>query len=229
MDKVMMKNVLAQAGIPSVPYRLVTAGGPGSDCGGTIAGLEDALTYPMFVKPCNLGSSVGISKARDREELHCALALASCYDRRLIVEQGVDAREVEVAVLGNDDPSVSVVGEVISHREFYDYDAKYTEGLADLRIPAEITAGQSRRVQELARSAFLAVNAGGLARVDFFIRRSDGEVILNEINTMPGFTATSMYPKLWEHSGLPYAELVDRLISLAFEAHRGKQNRSTDR
>jgi D-alanine-D-alanine ligase len=229
MDKIMMKTVLAQAGLPSVPYHLVVLRHGALDPLGQAKSLETSLSYPMFVKPCNLGSSVGISKARDRDELAEALQLAARYDRRLIVEQGVDAREVEASVLGNDDPIVSAVGEVISHHEFYDYEAKYTEGLADLRIPARITAEQTRRVQELALRAFRAVDAAGLARVDFFIRRSDGEVIVNEINTMPGFTMTSMYPKLWEHGGISFAELVDRLVQLAVQSHAEKQNRSTHR
>lgn len=229
MDKVMMKNVLTQAGLPSVPYMLVVSREWENQPDDVMTALEDSLSYPMFVKPCNLGSSVGISKVRDGSELRDALRLAVRYDRRLIVEQGIDAREVEVGVLGNDDPIVSVVGEVISHHEFYDYEAKYTGGLADLRIPADITAEQTRRVRDLARRAFLAVDAAGLARVDFFIRRSDGEVIVNEINTMPGFTITSMYPRLWEQTGMSYAELIDRLIQLGLEAHRRRQDRSTAR
>jgi D-alanine-D-alanine ligase len=150
--------------------------------------------------------------------------IALAHDRRVIVEQGLDAREVEVGVLGNENPLVSVPGEVVARNEFYDYEAKYTEGLADLLIPADLTRQQSDRVKELAVRAFEAVDAAGLARVDFFVRRSDGEVIVNEINTMPGFTATSMYPKLWEATGVSYSELIDRLIHLALDRHSSKRS-----
>jgi D-alanine-D-alanine ligase len=194
-----------------------------------VSSLESSLRYPVFVKPCNLGSSVGISKAHDRAELEDALDLACRYDRRIIVEQGIEAREVECSVLGNDDPLVSVPGEVVSRHEFYDYDAKYTDGLADLIIPARLSAEQTRDVQELARRAFLAVDAAGLARVDFFVRRDDGAILVNELNTMPGFTATSMYPKLWEATGVPYAEVIDRLIRLAFDRHDENSGRSVTR
>jgi D-alanine-D-alanine ligase len=228
MDKAMMKSVFSQAGLPSVPYRLVTAR-EWARRGDVVSSLESSLRYPVFVKPCNLGSSVGISKAHDRAELEDALDLACRYDRRIIVEQGIEAREVECSVLGNDDPLVSVPGEVVSRHEFYDYDAKYTDGLADLIIPARLSAEQTRDVQELARRAFLAVDAAGLARVDFFVRRDDGAILVNELNTMPGFTATSMYPKLWEATGVPYAEVIDRLIRLAFDRHDENSGRSVTR
>jgi D-alanine-D-alanine ligase len=229
LDKVHMKSALEYAGLPSVAYRLLRKLEWERDRAGAIKSLEAALTYPVFVKPCNLGSSVGISKARDRTELEGALDLAVRYDRRIIIEQGIDAREVECAVLGNDEPLVSVPGEVLSHHEFYDYESKYTEGLADLRIPAQLSVEQTQRVQELARDVFLAVDAAGLARVDFFVRRDDGAILVNEINTMPGFTATSMYPKLWEASGVSYEELIDRLIQLALQRHAEKQGRSVTR
>ena len=226
MDKAMMKNVFAQAGLPVAPYRYFSSREWRTQRAGVVHSLEAEVAYPLFVKPCNLGSSVGISKAHDREELESAIDLAIRYDRRIIVEQGILAREVECSVLGNDDPLVSVPGEVVSHHEFYDYDAKYTEGLADLIIPARISPEQTRTVQDYARRAFLAIDAAGLARVDFLIRRSDGEVLVSEINTIPGFTSTSMYPKLWEASGVSYRELVDRLIQLAFDRHAEKGNRS---
>jgi D-alanine-D-alanine ligase len=176
----------------------------------------------MFVKPCNLGSSVGISRASDRGELESAIELARRYDRRVIVEEGVDAREIECSVLGNDEPLVSVPGEVVSHHDFYDYESKYTEGLADLIIPAPLSPEEYRQVRDLAERAFAAVDAAGLARVDLFLRRADGVFLVNEINTMPGFTTTSMYPKLWEASGVSYSELIDRLIQLALERHRSR-------
>lgn len=225
MDKVTMKDLFRSRGLPSVAYFLVTSADWSRRREETRERLERELTYPMFVKPSNLGSSVGISKVRGRSDLEHGVDLALRYDRRVIVEQGIEAREVECSVLGNDDPLVSVAGEVVSHREFYDYAAKYTDGLADLIIPARLTREQAERVGDLAREAFLAVDASGLARVDFFISRPDGEVILNEINTMPGFTATSMYPKLWEASGIGYAELIDRLIQLALERHDEKTRR----
>ncbi len=229
MDKGHMKSLFAQAGIPSVPYIVVARRQWRCDRETVIASIEDLLEYPVFVKPCNMGSSVGISKARNRSELEHSLDLAAAFDRRLIVELGINAREVECAVLGNDDPVVSVPGEIIPHHDFYDYEAKYTEGLADLLIPAQLSNEQQEKVRDLARKAFLAVEAAGLARVDFFVRRSDGEVIVNEINTMPGFTSTSMYPRLWEHSGIPYPDLIDRLIQLALERHQDNQNRSVTR
>ena len=178
------------------------------------------MPYPLFVKPANLGSSIGISKAHDCAELRDALAEAARYDRKLLVEQAVPrAREIECSVLGNDDPIASVPGEVVPDREFYDYAAKYLDGDSKLLIPAPIPAALAARVRELAVRAFLAIDCSGLARVDFLLDGGTGQVFLNEINTMPGFTAISMYPKLWEASGIPYPELVDRLIDLALERH----------
>ncbi|HZS94267.1 MAG TPA: D-alanine--D-alanine ligase [Chloroflexota bacterium] len=226
MDKLMMKAVLEHAGLPGVAYAAALSRDVERDVDGVVAKIEECLTYPVFVKPCNLGSSVGISKAGDRAALRHSLLLAARYDRRIIVEQGVDAREIECSVLGNDTPLVSVPGEVVPRNEFYDYDAKYTEGHADLIIPAELSADQTREVRDLALHAFAAVDAAGLARVDFFIRRDDGTVLLNEINTMPGFTSTSMYPKLWEATGVPYHEIADRLIELALERHAERSRRS---
>jgi D-alanine-D-alanine ligase len=229
MDKATMKALFEQAGLPSVAHVLVARSAWRRDRALTIERIESAFPYPVFVKPCNLGSSVGINKAADRAQLETALDIAAAYDRRVIVEEGIDGREVECAVLGNDEPMPSVVGEIVSHHEFYDYEAKYTDGLADLIIPARLDGEQVRTVQELAIRAFNAVDAAGLARVDFFVRRADGEVVVNEINTMPGFTRTSMYPKLWEASGLPYAELVDRLIQLGLERHADTSERRTSR
>jgi D-alanine-D-alanine ligase len=229
MDKVMMKALFAQAGLPSVPHRLVLASEWLTHGEELVGELETELDYPMFVKPCNLGSSVGISKAHGRSELEAALELAARYDRRIIVEQGIEAREVECSVLGNDDPMVSVAGEVVPGHEWYDYDAKYVEGLADLIIPARLSPDQAATVQDHARRAFCAVDAAGLARVDFFVRRTDGSVIVNEINTIPGFTSTSMYPKLWEASGLSYTELIDRLLTLALDRHGQSAQRSVRR
>jgi D-alanine-D-alanine ligase len=219
MDKAMMKVVFAHEGLPSVAYEVVTARQWTRDPDNCVRVIEDSLRFPVFVKPCNMGSSVGISKAMNECDLRGSIELALRYDRRIIVEQGVDAREVECAVLGNDEPMVSVAGEIVSHHEFYDYDAKYTDGLADLVIPADLESEQAEQVRDLARRAFVSVDAAGLARVDFFVLRDSGEVLLNEINTIPGFTATSMYPKLWEASGVAYAEVIDRLLQLAIERH----------
>jgi D-alanine-D-alanine ligase len=222
MDKGHMKRLFSEAGLPGVPWTIVKPLAWDRDREGALDDVISALSFPMFVKPCNLGSSVGISRVTDRAELEAAIERARLYDRRVIVEEGVDGREIECSVLGNDEPLVSVPGEVISHHDFYDYESKYTEGLADLLIPAPLTADQYREVRELALRAFEAVDASGLARVDFFLRRSDGAWLVNEINTMPGFTTTSMYPKLWEASGVSYSELIDRLIQLALERHRSK-------
>jgi D-alanine-D-alanine ligase len=181
--------------------------------------IETTLGYPCFVKPANLGSSVGIAKVRSKSELETALESAASYDRRIIVEAGVNAREIECAVLGNDDPQGSVIGEITFQSDFYDYETKYTEGLAQLHIPSPIPETIAATVREMAIRAFLAVDAAGLARVDFFYVEATGEVLINEINTLPGFTATSMYPQLWAATGTPFPELVDRLVRLALERH----------
>lgn len=224
MDKLAMKMAFAQAGLPQVKYVAVNRAKVWSNpcvfpklCDQ----IEATLGYPCFVKPANLGSSVGISKARNRSQLEAALDQAASYDRRLIVEAGVVAREVECAVLGNDDPKASVVGEIVFQSDFYDYETKYTEGQAGLVIPADLPPAITSQIQEMALQAFAAVDGAGLARVDFFYVEATGEVLINEINSMPGFTATSMYPRLWEATGIPFAELVDRLIQLALERHGG--------
>jgi D-alanine-D-alanine ligase len=198
----------------------------------TIAKVEAALRYPIFVKPANLGSSVGITKAHDRKELGPAIDLAASYDRKIVVEQGVGgkggkARELEVAVLGNDHPEASVVGEIVPSKEFYDYEAKYLSEGSDLIIPAKLTKAQTKRVQQMAIAAFRACDCSGLARVDFLMEPTSssgkaGRIYLNEINTMPGFTSISMYPKLWAASGVAYPELIDRLIALALERRAEK-------
>jgi len=227
MDKIAMKMIFAQAGLPQVKYRAVNRlwrpqlrsqiyANP-SVFPALGEELETALGYPCFVKPANLGSSVGISKVRTRQELEAALDSAASYDRRIIVEAGVVAREVECAVLGNDTPRASVVGEISFTSDFYDYETKYTEGLAGLAIPADLPPEVTKKIQEMAIAAFQALDCAGLARVDFFYVESTGEVLINEINTMPGFTATSMYPQLWAATGVSFAELVDQLIQLALE------------
>jgi D-alanine-D-alanine ligase len=177
------------------------------------------LGYPCFVKPANLGSSVGITKARSRTELETALDNAASYDRRIIVEESVVARELECAVLGNDNPQASAVGEITYASDFYDYETKYSSGKADLLIPAAVPEAIALQIQQMALQAFVAVDAAGLARVDFFYIADTGQVLINEINTLPGFTATSMYPQLWAASGIAFPELVDQLIQLALERH----------
>jgi D-alanine-D-alanine ligase len=217
MDKWRMKAMFAQWGLPNVPYVGFRSVDWTRRRNETIESLESRLAYPMFVKPSNMGSSVGISRANDRTDLVNGVNIALNYDTTVVVEQSVVGREVECGVLGNDDPLVSVPGEIVPRHAFYDYEAKYTEGLADLVIPAHLTPDQTSAVQDMAKRAFLAVDAAGLARVDFFVLKKSGEVLVNEINTMPGFTATSMYPKLWEATGLAYRDLITRLIELAIE------------
>jgi D-alanine-D-alanine ligase len=179
--------------------------------------IEAALGYPAFVKPANLGSSVGIAKVRSRQELEAALDSAASYDRRIIVEAGVEAREVECAVLGNDVPKASVIGEISFESDFYDYETKYSAGQADLMIPAPLSPEVTRQIQEMAVQAFQAVDAAGISRVDFFYVESTGEIFINEINTLPGFTQTSMYPMLWQASGMTFEALVDQLIQFGLE------------
>ncbi len=221
MDKLMMKAVFAAHGLPQTAYRGVQRSDWRRHPEVVIAGLQ-TLSYPLFVKPANLGSSVGISKVRDCDELRQALDEAAHFDRRLIVEAGVvGARELEVGILGNEAPQASLVGEVTYESDFYDYETKYTEGRARLLIPTELPATVAERCRELALRAFAAIDAAGLARVDLFYLEAEDKLYLNEINTMPGFTATSMYPKLWEATGVSYPELVSRLIALALERAGG--------
>lgn len=220
MDKIAMKMAFAQAGLPQVNYATITRDQIWSNpcvfpkrCDE----IEAEIGYPCFVKPANLGSSVGISKVRSRDELEAALDNAASYDRRIIIEAGVNAREVECAVLGNDQPRASVIGEITFTSDFYDYETKYTPGLADLAIPAALPDRITAQIQDYAVRAFQAVDGAGIARVDFFYVEATEEVLINEINTMPGFTATSMYPMLWQASGVEFPQLVDQLIQLGLE------------
>jgi D-alanine-D-alanine ligase len=228
MDKVLSKDVFKVHGLPQVASLVFlrrqwqTAPEP------VLEQCETDLEYPMFVKPANLGSSVGVHKAGNRAELKAALTDAAQYDRKLIVEQGLDAREIEVSVLGNDDPVASVPGEIIPSRDFYSYAAKYIDNSSELLIPAALTAAQTVEVQELAVRAFKAIDGAGLARCDFLLEKETGQFFLNEINTMPGFTPISMYPKLWAATGITYSQLIDRLIELAVERHKEKLQSRTD-
>ena len=233
MDKDVMKRLFAAAGLPIVEHITLLRGAWQKSPRKAIAEIEANLRYPLFVKPANLGSSVGISKVHDRSELAPAIVLAASYDRKIIVEQGVGgkaaknkpaerARELEVAVLGNDDPKASVPGEIVPAKEFYDYEAKYESDGSIPIIPARLSKAQAKEVREMAIAAFHACDCSGLARVDFLLEPESrsgkpGRLYLNEINTMPGFTSISMYPKLWEASGLKYSDLIDRLIELALE------------
>ena len=225
MDKAAMKDVFTAKGLPILPHIVVRRSDWREDAPAVLEAIDaTGLQYPLFVKPANMGSSVGVSKAHEAGELAASIELAAQYDRRIIVEQGVDAREVECAVLGNDEPEASVVGEVVPGNEFYDYNAKYVDDNSDLIIPAHLDDDTTEHVRELAVQAFQAIDGAGMARVDFFVERSTGDVYLNEINTIPGFTRISMYPKLWEASGLSYRELVERLIELAIERHEDRAN-----
>jgi len=220
MDKITMKKIFAHHGLPQVEWVGLTRKEWRDEPEAKIWEIENSLGYPCFVKPANLGSSVGIEKAVDAEGLRAALDAAAELDRRIIVERGVDAREIEVSVLGNEDPDVSVPGEIFLRGDgFYDYDAKYVEGGMELGVPAKIPDATAEEIRRVARTAFEAVDAAGMARVDFFLERGTDRLLLNEINTIPGFTPTSVYAELWAASGLPYEDLIERLISLALERH----------
>jgi D-alanine-D-alanine ligase len=228
MDKAMMKVVFAQHGLSQVDHAVVLRSEWVRNRAGVRQGLLAKLPMPLFVKPANLGSSVGISKVHDAGELDAALDLAAGFDRKIVVEAGVaNAREIECAVLGNDAPEASVAGEVVPSREFYDYEAKYLDEGSKTIIPADLTPAQLAEVQRLSKAAFLAIDGAGLARVDFLLGRDDGRLYVNEVNTLPGFTTISMYSKLWEASGVSYPALIDRLIELALERHAAKQQLRT--
>jgi D-alanine-D-alanine ligase len=220
MDKGVFKDVMKARGIPVVDTMVVLRSELEKDTDSVIERIENMVPsspYPLFVKPANLGSSVGISKCTSRSDLMEGLMDAARYDRRLVIEQGINAREIEVSVLGNDDPQASVAGEVIPSREFYSYEAKYIDDRSELLIPAPIPDELADRIRQIAIHAYKSIDCAGMARVDFLLDRETGEVFLSELNTLPGFTKISMYPKLWEASGLPYPALVDRLIELALE------------
>ncbi|MEO6796593.1 MAG: D-alanine--D-alanine ligase family protein [Candidatus Dormibacter sp.] len=227
LDKIYMKRAFAAVGLPVVDYVATTRRHFETDPLAFVGDVEARFGYPCFAKFANSGSSVGTSKAHNRDELLRGLRLAAGFDRKLLVERGIDARELEVSVLGNDEPEASVVGEIVPVREFYDYEAKYLDEGSRLVIPAEIPADVSTQIQRMAIQAFEAVDAAGMARVDFFYERTSNRVYINEVNTIPGFTRISMYPKLWEASGLPYGRLLERLIDLAIDRFRDKQRSQT--
>ncbi|MFZ5753072.1 MAG: D-alanine--D-alanine ligase [Bacillota bacterium] len=227
MDKIFMKKIFAEAGLPQVPYLYFLRTLIDNHIDKIITEIEEKLGYPCFVKPANLGSSVGISKAVNRGQLEEALKKAARYDRKVIVEKGLSVRELEVSVLGNDQPRASLPGEIVPCNEFYDYRAKYIDDRSALYIPASVPEEAVKRLQELAVAAFKALDCAGLSRVDFFLTKDTNEILINEINTMPGFTTISMYPKLWEYSGLPITELVDELVRLAVERFADKKRNIT--
>ncbi|HZQ22098.1 MAG TPA: D-alanine--D-alanine ligase family protein [Terriglobales bacterium] len=234
MDKDIMKSLFRAAGLPIVKHVTFLRSDWEADHKKTQKRVEKNLKYPVFVKPANLGSSVGISKAHNSKELGPAIYEASKFDRKIVVEEGVGgktqkAREIECSVLGNDKPQASVPGEIVPVKEFYDYTAKYLEEGSQLVIPAKLTRAETRKVQELAIKAFQAVDCSGLARVDFLMDPKTRKIFLNEINTMPGFTSISMYPKLWAASGLPYPQLIEKLIQLGLERHEDKKKNQYSR
>jgi len=234
MDKDIMKSLFRAAGLPIVKHVTVLRSAWETESKKVQKLVESKLRYPVFVKPANLGSSVGISKAHDRKELGPAIAEAAKFDRKIVIEQGVGgnrqkAREIECSVLGNDRPEASLPGEIVPSKEFYDYDAKYLDEGSQLIIPAKLSKAETRTVQQLAIGAFKAVDCSGLARVDFLMEPKSRKIYLNEINTMPGFTAISMYPKLWAASGLPYPALIEKLIQLGLERHEDKKRNQYSR
>lgn len=227
MDKILQKTVLRAHGLPVADFLPILRKEWEQDPEAVIKRILETLGCPCFVKPANLGSSVGITKAHGLEELPAALNEAARYDRKLLVEEAIDAREIEVSVLGNDEPVASVPGEIIPCNEFYDYEAKYIADDSELFIPAPISDELTRRIQEMAVQAYKAIDCAGMARADLFLERGTDKIYVNELNTIPGFTPISMYPKLWEASGVSYSELIDRLIELALERHQDKSRSAT--
>ena len=223
MDKDLMKIIFQQKGLPILKWMTIKRKEWQKDKEKILSLIQNGFEYPLFVKPTNLGSSVGITKVHKKEELEKAIDLASSYNRKILIEKGLEeVREIECGVLGNDEPQASVVGEVRPAGEFYDYDSKYIDEGTQLIIPADLPDGVSQEVQRIALCAFKAVDAAGMARVDFFVSKKENKIYLSEINTIPGFTSVSMYPRLWQASGIPYSDLIDQLIQLALERHQDK-------
>lgn len=219
MDKAMTKVILEQAGVPQVPWVLITRPQWRTNPDAAVASIEEKLPYPIFVKPANMGSSVGVSKAKNQGELRAAMQEASHFDRRILVEQGVEGRELEMGVLGNDAPITSGVGEIRPTGEFYDYASKYLNDSAELIIPADVDPEIQQQMERIAIDSFVALDLAGLARIDFFLENGTNQIYLNEVNTLPGFTSISMYPMLWQQAGISLPELVSRLVELALERH----------
>lgn len=228
MDKIMTKIILQQTGIPQLPFVPVTLRSWKENPRLIFEKCEGTLIYPMFVKPANMGSSVGISKVENRQELQSALQFAFSFDHRVVVEQGIEAREVEVALIGNEEVRTSLAGEIVKEQAFYDYEEKYEKDQVVLQVPAEIEEDVQKKAQEYAKIAFKALDGMGLARCDFFLT-SNGDLFLNELNTMPGFTKGSMYPVLWQQRGLKYGDIIEELIQLGLNRFQNKKQRITDR
>jgi len=222
MDKDVQKRLFEQAGLPIVPFMAVRRSEWEHKRAAILKAIKKKFRFPFFVKPATLGSSVGMTRVKTTGEISGAMDLAAEFALKIVVERGIAGREIEVAVLGNDELRASIPGEIVPHREYYDYTAKYLEGGTDLLIPAPLTKKQAKTFQEYAIRAFQAIDGCGMARCDFFLERRSGKIFVNELNTIPGFTSISMYPKMWEASGLPYIKLIDRLIELAIEMHREK-------
>ncbi|WP_404407586.1 D-alanine--D-alanine ligase [Jeotgalibacillus malaysiensis] len=226
MDKVIMKNLFRDAGLPQVDYTSFIRSAWEQDKEAAYVKTEDEIGYPCFIKPANLGSSVGISKCTDRAELEAGFEEAFQFDRKIVIEQGVKAREIELGVIGNDFPEVSVPGEIVAKKDFYDYKSKYVDGDSVMIIPAELPEGMADELQRMAKIAFQTVDCSGLVRADFFVTDKN-EIFINEINTMPGFTPYSMFPLLWENTGVPYAELIEKLVQFGIERYEDKQKLKT--
>ncbi len=223
MDKTIAKKLFKDAGIAIAPYVEILRCDWRNEQKQSIDKIEKQLGYPCFIKPVNSGSSVGISKARNQDELKAAMEEACKYDRKILIEKAINAREIEVSVMGNDYPKASLPGEIVPCNEFYDYSAKYIDDKSKLEIPAKLSDDMIEKIRESAVKAYKALDGAGLARVDFFVEKETNNIIINEINTLPGFTSISMYPKLWEATGLPYNKLLDELIKLAIERYKDKQ------
>ena len=229
MNKVWCKQVLARAGLPVLPFVSTTKAGWEESPGRVVAQIEKELTYPVFVKPANMGSSIGVGKSRSSKELRRHLEEALRFDLLVLAEQGVDAREIEVSVLGNEHPRASIAGEIVPSGEFYDYAAKYLDGISQLLIPAPLSREQMDEARRLALETYLALGVEGMARIDFLLDKESRRLWVNEANTIPGFTQISMYPKLWQASGLSYPDLIEELINLGLERHRVRQGLSVER
>ena len=228
MDKVSAKKIFEEAGLPTSRYKLVYSENLAEHMEEIVADIEAELPYVMFVKPSNMGSSVGISKVRNADELRQALLLAAKYDRRIIIEEGIDCREVETGVIGNYKPEVAAVGEIVAKLDFYDYTAKYTDDSGtEISIPAQLPKLTYEKIRALAKEAYRACDCSGFSRIDFFVDRKTGEVYINEINTIPGFTKYSMFPKMWEEMGVGFTELIERIVEFGYERYYAKNNRQT--
>lgn len=228
MDKVSAKKIFEEAGLPTSGYKLVYSEDLAEHMEEIIADIEAELPYVMFVKPSNMGSSVGISKVRNADELRQALLLAAKYDRRIIIEEGIDCREVETGVIGNHKPQVAAVGEIVAKLDFYDYTAKYTDDSGtEISIPAQLPKLTYEKIRTLAKEAYRACDCSGFSRIDFFVDKKTGEVYINEINTILGFTKYSMFPKMWEEMGVGFTELIERIVEFGYERYYAKNNRQT--